>query len=856
MTLSSQPLVYASVPLRLGPIAKVLPLSPTHILPTCPMVVLAKESQLQLALIDLQKGTSVLLASQYIFGSIKDIQICHRQTHGSPGVVTSADPGCKLGPVCPATHPTDVLHPERAFYSTVLVATSDSGQLSFIGIAHLEQSQYRFVPLHHYSIASPNANYMELGHLVCADPFFRSVAVTSVQNSFDVLVFSPQLYQGSSFWNEAQHLKIDEPGVILHASFLSPPSENDRILLVLSLCRSQRFYIVVYEYWQVEPRNTMRRIAEIPHTSTSNESCTPLHLLSLPDIPCGFALITETELVVYRILGGSSKSARVMGVARISIADKLDLNPPIIESNYCVSAAVASFCTTRSQAVVASDGPLEQSIYATISAPISNESHLYHIRCVIKDRVAPLVEFGHRLQVPSVKAISPVLGVAPDGHGHYLMLVGDMRNSSVIYTSPTTTYEVQTVYDWSPITDFGLADLHKEGRDSVFLSSGINSNGAVFAARNGIELITEYSTSMLNGMIDMWNLKSDPRQPKDDVLVVSSISATRVLHLNESELVDISAFLGFELEKRTVLASHTETPGVFVQAHTDGVVVSKSALPGDSWSGTGEAEVWDTASVGGGTIVQAAIFDDLLIVVTRNGQTYHKTLLKIMADSGDGPPSIIDMVHEPLECEPSCLITLPTLSNELRRTYLPANIVIMGTHAPGLELMYLDGYGDYRRLECFHRERLASAALGYETPNSIAFLANGQKAYLLVSNRAGQFYAYPWTLVEGRRVVLQQPVCHKIGHRAITFKTRMRWSHSAPFESEAASCDFVLAATDRVWKIGLSSEGDVYVKLLSCDPVRRKNCRQYMFCAPNGSTVPAGHRASESVGGGDGSIGL
>ncbi|WVZ13507.1 hypothetical protein V8G54_011073 [Vigna mungo] len=88
-----------------------------------------------------------------------------------------------------------------------------------------------------------------------------------------------------------------------------------------------------------------------------------------------------------------------------------------------------------------------------------------------------------------------------------------------------------------PIFDFCVADFERQGQRQVVTCSGKDKDSSLRVVCNGIDIMEQASVKV-QGIKGIWSLRSSTDDPFDTFLVVSFISATRILKMNIDVLED------------------------------------------------------------------------------------------------------------------------------------------------------------------------------------------------------------------------------------------------------------------------------------------------------------------------------
>ncbi|CAG8708737.1 17488_t:CDS:10, partial [Cetraspora pellucida] len=111
---------------------------------------------------------------------------------------------------------------------------------------------------------------------------------------------------------------------------------------------------------------------------------------------------------------------------------------------------------------------------------------------------------------------------------------------------------LDTFINLSPIVDFCVVNLERQGQGHIITCSGGTKDGSLRIIRNGVG-ITEQAVMEMPGITGVWSLRPYYDSPCDDTLVISLIGETRVLRLEEGEeLQEVDEYAGFDMSQSTI----------------------------------------------------------------------------------------------------------------------------------------------------------------------------------------------------------------------------------------------------------------------------------------------------------------
>lgn len=125
---------------------------------------------------------------------------------------------------------------------------------------------------------------------------------------------------------------------------------------------------------------------------------------------------------------------------------------------------------------------------------------------------------------------------------------------------------VQTMESIAPILDFAIMDMgnravgeqindYSSGQARIVTGSGVFQDGSLRSIRNGIRKQEHGLIGEMAHIIHIFSLRSAATKARMDVLVVSFVEETRVLHFSvDGEVEETAQFFGFSLSESTLLA--------------------------------------------------------------------------------------------------------------------------------------------------------------------------------------------------------------------------------------------------------------------------------------------------------------
>ncbi|CAG8949204.1 hypothetical protein HYFRA_00004827 [Hymenoscyphus fraxineus] len=181
---------------------------------------------------------------------------------------------------------------------------------------------------------------------------------------------------------------------------------------------------------------------------------------------------------------------------------------------------------------------------------------------------------------------------------------------------------LQTMANIAPILDFAVMDLGSregEGRPNEYASgqarlvtcSGAHGDGSLRSVRSGVGLEDVGILADMQGIRDVYTLKSSQDSPTDDVLVVSFDTESRVFAFDEEgSIEELSTFRGLAMDQHILLAMNLPN-GSILQVTPKSVVIL----------GLGPSSPTAQWDVPKGQVITAASANQSQLLLSSNGTT-------------------------------------------------------------------------------------------------------------------------------------------------------------------------------------------------------------------------------------------
>ncbi|KAI8909929.1 mono-functional DNA-alkylating methyl methanesulfonate N-term-domain-containing protein [Powellomyces hirtus] len=657
-------------------------------------------------------------------------------------------------------------------YSTYLVCTSDSGYLSFLDVEDNGSGNRRLVSVQQVPIAKSGLLYDELGHTLAVDPLSRAIAVSALDGTFQIWLVSNAM---EGIISSHQSVTIRENGIIWQMAFLYPTPSDQSIHLAILQNVEDALSVVIYKIEPDQPLDTAKKWAQ--HTIT-NEAV-PSHIFPLREIPGAFIMITDIDMHFVRV-SGSQMEVIELPPLRVSYEQS---------GRQIVVAAIAAPPTPLE--VPCRNSSRLQSIYLG-----TEKGHLFRMDFDANSMTAT----SHYLfnTEKSIKALSLVSSGNCIEDVARICVFGDMCDGMLLSVYPTgEVLPEMALEDWSPVLDFKLADLHREGHDAILLTSGAGNHGSLREVRNGIAATTLAAEEEgMHGATAIWSLKKHTSDVQDTFLVISFIEETRVMSIEGGELEDLDRHTGFNTGIATLHAANLSIDQLHVQIHSKGVVVT-------DLSNTTEGLAW-TPTSGDDTLVGGCISGELIMVWV-GGTAIALRVICGKQTSSSSSMEIIEVKRVQLDVGPSCFYSFSVTEGADRLRQLCA----VGTFDSSLLLLSLD---DATCLDVVAHEPLAPLSSGsISIPHSFLALANSSGVYLLTGLRDGKLATLSLTPspdpTAPDRILLNVVTACQVGILPV---------HLVPGFNDSQPGAVAVAFSDSAWRIEMQAGYEPALTGISC----------------------------------------
>ncbi|KAK3842876.1 MAG: mono-functional DNA-alkylating methyl methanesulfonate N-term-domain-containing protein [Linnemannia gamsii] len=753
-------------------------------------------------------GSWEVIHEQPIFGTLKDlkaISIDFEEEENSQEYYTDARSYSE--------RPRMGYLPESAS-KTLLVATSDTGFLTFLAFHYEDQvqspgSRGYFYAVKKIDIAEPGHDMSEVGARVAIDSTNKVLAVSGLLGN--VRLFFLEKTRRSSFDPVGMISSIGVKGTIIAMDFLYMDPNAELVIAILGIMYfnkdSGKHYISTFHIG-ASPRHRSPPIHVGTSELGSNHLLSALLLKGLPDLPYCMVYVDE-ESVTYVT---TEQLTAPDGTTTINHTHHTPLKLMKKEPQVSMSSIddtvepedtypLITACATPPRSSTP-DG--SQTLYLGSDTAdfyrinINGFDNTMHFELHTGERpIGRVMEIiaGDRTGVLP----TPEKGRSIALHTDYLLYSSEHGNGSVLGVKEEVNgtigvFSVSELPNDAPVLDFCADEPVFPGRDSLFVCSGMKSEGCIKRVRSGVVVNSSGSSGQqrFGGATGVWSVKEKRKDPYDSFLVISFIQSTKLMKVGEEgEFEDVSERCGLELSQATI-ASGRLMDGAIFQVHRAGVV---AVLPqsGRSYKWTSGIGVLASASwVKEGTLVLGQILSgESSIIVLELAETFGHSKAK--------PASYFIRVIAsiPINAEPTTIYCWDSVQQPTELGTSSTRVqCCVGTLEPAIHVFSItQDTIDKVYTESLDRESVA-------VPHSISVLRNGKgPPRILVGLRNGSIIVYEWnqpthsfssTSILGRIMLL--PRLFNLGVMPVKFA----------YSGESSQTKAVILS-DKIWQAGFNS---------------------------------------------------
>ncbi|KAI9827199.1 MAG: hypothetical protein M1832_005336 [Thelocarpon impressellum] len=214
---------------------------------------------------------------------------------------------------------------------------------------------------------------------------------------------------------------------------------------------------------------------------------------------------------------------------------------------------------------------------------------------------------------------------------------GDSQVISLDFEAATLEVD-QTIPNIAPILDFTLMDMgsqagegqineYSSGQARIVTGSGAFQNGSLRSVRSGVGLEDQGILGEMEGITDLFSLRSSSLERQADTLVASFVNETRVFRFSsDGEVEESEAFNGLSLSENTLLAASVLTDQIIQVTPTSvRLLDAESGTVVSEWTPSAGQHITDASAneekvvvaVGGVSLVALDIRSQLAVVVQK-----------------------------------------------------------------------------------------------------------------------------------------------------------------------------------------------------------------------------------------------
>ncbi|KAF9350984.1 hypothetical protein BGX34_000870, partial [Mortierella sp. NVP85] len=538
-------------------------------------------------------GSLELVHEQPVYGTIKDIKALQctfepedDERQGTDMDIDHAMDKPRLGYV-----------PRKAS-STVLVATSDSGVLSFLTFYYNEgedgtPGRGQFYILKEVEIAKPGFGYLQAGAKIAVDPTSQIMAVSGFQNHIKLVVLKNT--KRSQFNPVERISNVDLKGTIIGMDFLASGSNDSAILAVLLHNKETTRYHITTFHIDLKNRLSSTLVVQTGASQiNSSPSKSILLLKALPNIPGSMVYVDEEKITLVTVETSTDPGAS--NTSKHNFRTSLDLPKRDIPEGATEFATdslpndvfpLISACATPPPSPYPSS---DQTLYLG-----SDTSELYRVNIqyltlamqfelISGDRpVGSVMQVLARHQFATL-SLQADLDQEILLNTDYLVYSSDYGDGGILAIKEDEEegidlFAITEIQNSSPILDFCTREPSLPGRDSLYVCSGMKTEGSLKRIRSGLSIESSGSSGQqfFTGATGLWSIKANMSDAFDSFMVVSFIQSTKLMRSGEGgNLDDVVDGCGLDLTQPTVHSGRLKD-GMIFQVHRSGVVAAEVA---------------------------------------------------------------------------------------------------------------------------------------------------------------------------------------------------------------------------------------------------------------------------------------
>ncbi|KAF2659191.1 hypothetical protein K491DRAFT_689546 [Lophiostoma macrostomum CBS 122681] len=217
----------------------------------------------------------------------------------------------------------------------------------------------------------------------------------------------------------------------------------------------------------------------------------------------------------------------------------------------------------------------------------------------------------------------------------YIFIGSHQGDSQVIKVTEKSMDIIQTFSNIAPILDFTIMDMgnrsgegqtneYSSGQARIVTGSGAYQDGSLRSVRSGVGLEELGVLGEMNHTSNLFDLKSDPASSYVDVLLVTSVTESRVFRFDgEGEVEEVDAFAGLSLSEPTLAVANVShgrvaqvtSSRVQITDLDGGIVVADWRPEGDQTiTAASMNDIHILISLGGVAVVALSLDEELTVV--------------------------------------------------------------------------------------------------------------------------------------------------------------------------------------------------------------------------------------------------
>ncbi|KAI9679327.1 MAG: hypothetical protein M1817_005347 [Caeruleum heppii] len=242
-------------------------------------------------------------------------------------------------------------------------------------------------------------------------------------------------------------------------------------------------------------------------------------------------------------------------------------------------------------------------------------------------------------KVTTLGEISRATVLVPLGNGR--VFVGSHQGDSQLIQIESHRRSIQilqTIPNIAPILDFTVMDMgdrtgegqtneYSSGQARIVTGSGAFQNGSLRSVRSGVGLEDQGILAEMDGIRELFSVRSSAAIERVDTLVVSFVNETRIFSFTpDGEVEEVEAFKSYVLSENTLVAANTPLDRMIQVTSTSvRLIDSEGGTVISEWHPEGDSRITNASSndeqvlvvVGGVSLVVLDIRSELNVIAKR-----------------------------------------------------------------------------------------------------------------------------------------------------------------------------------------------------------------------------------------------